>query len=260
MLNTMRDRSKSRSSGRGYPRLACPPVSRKKRFMSLPTHHPYPFDPTYGFGVDKLRAIRPPQAPPGFDEFWRARYVGALGVNPRPRCRESERRHAKWRVHDILFTSTDEFPIGGWLLLPRQGIVRRGLVVGHGYGGRDQPDFDIPVEETAVLFPCFRGLSRSRRPPVSSDPAWHVLDGIHTPEGYILGGCVEDLWLAVSALIELHPEINGRIGYSGLSFGGGIGALAIAFDKRIDRGHLALPGANQSCAIKRRHFVRLLVG
>ena len=126
-------------------------------------------------------------------------------------------------------------------MAPRAGTVRRGLIVGHGYGGRDEPDFDVPVEETAVLFPCCRGLSRSRRPPISTDSDGHVLHDIDSPERYILGGCVEDLWLAVSALSELYPELDGRIGYAGTSFGGGVGALAIAFDSRIDRGHLALP-------------------
>jgi cephalosporin-C deacetylase len=209
--------------------------------MSIPIDHPFDFDPTYGLGLDELRAMRPPQAPPGFDEFWRARYVGALSVNPQPRLSESGSSHPNWRVHDIVYTSTDEFPIGGWLLLPQEGTVRRGLVVGHGYGGRDQPDFDIPVKETAVLFPCFRGLSRSSRPPISSDPTWHVLYGIEKPESYILVGCVEDLWLAVSVLTRLYPELDGRIGYAGASFGGGIGALGLAFDKRIDRGHLVVP-------------------
>jgi cephalosporin-C deacetylase len=209
--------------------------------MSIPTNHPYDFDPTYGLGVEALRAIRPPQGPPDFDDFWRARYVGALGVNPQPQLRETGSSQPNWQVHDIIYTSTDEFPIGGWLLLPREGTVRRGLVVGHGYGGRDQPDFDIPVKETAVLFPCFRGISRSRRPPISDDPTWHVLHDIDKPERYILGGCVEDIWLAVSVLTRLYPELDGRIGYSGISFGGGIGALALAFDKRIDRGHLVVP-------------------
>jgi len=209
--------------------------------MSLPTDHPFDFDPTYGLGVDELRAIRPPQAPPDFDDFWRARNVGALGVNPQPQLRTSGSSHPNWRVHDIIYTSTDEFQIGGWLLLPREGTVKRGLVVGHGYGGRDQPDFDIPVKETAVLFPCFRGLSRSSRPPIPSDPTWHVLYDIDKPERYILGGCVEDLWLAVSVLTQLYPELDGRIGYCGASFGGGIGALAVAFDKRVDRGHLTVP-------------------
>jgi cephalosporin-C deacetylase len=209
--------------------------------MSIPTQHPYPFDPTYGYGLDALLAMRPPPAPPGFDEFWRARHIRALGVNPRARLSETSANHPKWRVHDIAYASTDEFPIGGWLLLPREGTVRRGLVVGHGYGGRDGPDFDVPVEETAVLFPCFRGLSLSRRPPISDDPAWHVLDHIEDPARYILAGCVDDLWLAVSVLIHLHPELDGRIGYWGASFGGGIGALAIGVDERIDRGHLVVP-------------------
>ncbi len=209
--------------------------------MTIPTDHPYDFDPTYGLEVEELRAMRPPPAPPNFDEFWRARHVRALGVNPQPRLSESGSSHPNWRVYDIAYTSTDEFRIGGWLLLPREGSVSRGLVVGHGYGGRDGPDFDIPVAETAVLFLCFRGLSRSRRPPISSEPQWHVLHDIDKRERYILGGCVEDLWLAVSALIDLYPELEGRIGYWGASFGGGIGALAIAFDKRIDRGHLAVP-------------------
>ncbi|MDQ0471312.1 acetylxylan esterase [Labrys wisconsinensis] len=209
--------------------------------MSIPTDYPFDFDPTYGFGVDQLRAIRPPRAPSNFDAFWRARHVAALGVDPQPQLGESGSSHPNWHVHDVIYTSTGDFRIGGWLLLPREGRVRRGLVVGHGYGGRDQPDFDIPVEETAVLFPCFRGLSRSSRPPISSDPAWHVLDGIDKPERYILGGCVEDLWLAVSVLIRLYPELDGRVGYAGLSFGGGIGALAIPFDQRIDRGHLTVP-------------------
>ncbi len=209
--------------------------------MSLPTQHPYPFDPTHGLGLDELRAIRPPPASPDFDDFWRARYVDALGVDPRPQLSDSGSSHPNWHVHDITYTSTDAFRIGGWLLLPREGTVRRGLVVGHGYGGRDQPDFDIPVKDTAVLFPCFRGLSRSRRPPISGEAAWHVLHDIDKPDRYIVGGCVADLWLAVSVLTKLHPELDGRIGYAGMSFGGGIGALATAFEKRIDRAHLVVP-------------------
>ncbi len=209
--------------------------------MSIPTGHPYPFDPAYGYGIDALRAIEAPPAPPRFDEVWRARYLAALDVDPAPTLRESGAGHPDWRVQDITYTSTDGFRIGGWLLAPREGPVRRGLVVGHGYGGRDQPDFAIPVRETAVLFPCFRGLSRSARPPISSDPALHVLHDIDNPARYILGGCVEDLWVAVSVLRALYPDLGGGIGYSGESFGGGVGALGVAFDGRIDRGHLVVP-------------------
>ena len=208
--------------------------------MNIPTKYPYQFDPTAGFGLDQLQALRPPEAPPGFDDFWRARYARALRVDPAPQLVERPPRQMEWRVHDLNYRSTDDFPIGGWLLLPRTGRIRRGLVVGHGYGGRERPDFDLPVEETALLFLCFRGLSRSARPPISSDPDWHVLHDIDKPDRYILGGCVEDLWVAVSVLSRLYPGLEG-IGYSGISFGGGIGALATAHDPRIDRGYLEVP-------------------
>lgn len=207
----------------------------------IPTEHPYPFDPTHGFGLDALRAVRGPDAPPGFDDLWRDRYDAALRTDPRPRLSGDTSTHPKWRIHDVTYTSTGSFEIGGWLLVPRDGPVKRGLVVGHGYGGREQPDLDVPVDQTAVLFPCFRGLSRSRRPSISEDPRWHVLHDIDQPERYILRGCIEDLWLAVSALLALYPGLGGRIGYSGISFGGGIGALALPFDARIDRGHLVVP-------------------
>ncbi|MGR9164083.1 acetylxylan esterase [Rhizobium leguminosarum] len=209
--------------------------------MSIPTTHPFDFDPTYGKQLADLLAVKQPEAPEGFDDFWEARYLRALTVDPQPVLRRSKISHPDWHVLDLVYISTGSFRIGGWLILPRQGEVRRGLVVGHGYGGRDRPEFDLPVKETAVLFPCCRGLSLSARPPISQNPSWHVLHDIDKPKSYIIGGCVEDIWLAVSTLVALYPWLLGHIGYSGISFGGGVGAMAIAYDERIDRGHLALP-------------------
>ncbi|TWC90233.1 cephalosporin-C deacetylase [Rhizobium sp. SJZ105] len=216
-------------------------LSRNKHRMSVPTTHPFDFDPTYGMRREQLLAIIPPEAPPGFDDFWKKRYRRALATDPRPVLRKSKLSHPRWHVLDISYTSTGGFRIGGWMLLPRKGQVRRGLVVGHGYGGRGEPDFDVPVEETAVLFPCFRGLSLSACPQISSDPALHVLYNIDRKDDYIIGGCVDDLWIAVSTLVTLYPWLEGQVGYSGISFGGGIGALAIPYDARIDRGHLVVP-------------------
>ena len=213
----------------------------KADFMTVPTEHPFPFDPTYGMTLDQLRAIQPPDAPPGFDEFWRGRYQQALAVETQFQLRRSSSRHPDWEVLDITYMSSGAFRIGGWLLLPKRGAIRRGLVVGHGYSGREAPDFDIPVEDTAILFPCYRGLSRSARPPISTNSVWHVLHDIDKPDSYIIAGCVEDLWVAVSTLIALYPWLVGKVGYSGISFGGGIGALGIAFDPRIDRGYLNVP-------------------
>jgi cephalosporin-C deacetylase len=191
--------------------------------------------------LEQLQSVEPPEAPEGFDAFWQERYALALMVDPLPSLTPSRTTHRRWQVFDLTYRSSGGFQIGGWLLLPKRGELTRALVVGHGYGGRDAPVFDLPVENTAVLFPCFRGMSRSAHPSISSDPSFHVLHDIDKPDRYIIGGCVEDLWIAVTVLSLLYPRIAGRIGYSGVSFGGGIGGLGIPFDPRIDRGHLSLP-------------------
>lgn len=209
--------------------------------MPTPVAHPYAFDPTYGYTRDSLMAVRWPEPPADFAPFWQRRYQAARAIAPNPRLRPSASSHPDWHVQDLTYRSTDGFEIGGWLVVPRSGQVERGLVIGHGYGGREQPDFDLLHQRTALLFPCFRGLSRSARPPISPDPAWHVLHDIDKRDRYIIGGCVEDVWLAVSALMELFPGLDGHVGYSGISLGGGIGALAIPWDQRIRRGHLLLP-------------------
>lgn len=203
--------------------------------------HPFPFDPTYGYDLKGLLAVEPPPEPPGFVAFWSERYQKALAVDPAPRLRPSRYHRPGLRVSDIEYRSTDGFPIRGWLLEPAQGPVRRGFIVGHGYGGIERPDLELPCGDAAYLVPCFRGLSRSRRPPISEDPSWHVLHDIHLRERYILGGCVADLWTGVSALLRIHGELVGRIGYMGISFGGGIGALALALEPRIARAHLNVP-------------------
>lgn len=209
--------------------------------MSIPIRHPFDFDPTYGLSLDELLAVPAPEPPAGFDDFWKRRYARALAVAPQPVLSPSPLSHPDWRIDEIVYRSTDNVRIGGWLLTPRHGAIRRGFVVGHGYGGRDGPDLSIPFRDAAVLFPCFRGLSRSPHPPISPEARWHVLHDIDKLDRYVIGGCVEDLWLAVSTLLALNPDLAGRIGYSGTSFGGGIGALALPFDPRIDRGYLQVP-------------------
>ncbi|QSA98845.1 acetylxylan esterase [Methylococcus sp. EFPC2] len=203
--------------------------------------HSFPFDPSYGYTLESLLRVEAPVAPEDFADFWQARYRRALAVAPEPRLQPWPEHREGYAVYDLEYRSTDDFTLGGWLLMPQGRPVRRGLVVGHGYGGRDAPDFDLPVADAVLLFPCFRGLSRSRRPPISDQPYWHVLHDIDQRDRYILGGCVEDLWLAVSVLTGLFPAIAGHIGYMGISFGGGIGALALPWDARIRRAHLSVP-------------------
>ncbi len=203
--------------------------------------HDFPFDPTYGYRLEDLLAVEPPPEPADFREFWRPRYDQALAVAPNPRVQRSAPGQPGFEVYDLEYDSTDGFVIRGWLLVPRGGPPRLGLVLGHGYGGIESPPSDLPRDDAVYLVPCFRGLCRSRRPPISEDPNWHVLHDLHQRDRYILGGCVEDCWTGVSALLALFPELAGRIGYLGISFGGGIGAMALAWDERIGRGHLNVP-------------------
>ena len=198
----------------------------------------YGFDPTYGYSLERLLGVTAPREPNGFDHFWLNRYQKALSVLPNPRLKMLTTDIVGRQIFDIRYTSTNGFPIRGWLVLPQSGVVRRGFIIGHGYGGRDAPDFHLPFNDAALLFPCFRGLGLSHQPSISSDPFWHVRHHIDQLDNYIIGGCVEDLWLAVSALLTLFPALLGHLGYLGISFGGGIGALALACEQRFSRAHL----------------------
>lgn len=199
------------------------------------------FDPAYGYTLEQLLSVTAPPEPEGFVDFWRTRYLKALAVNPDPQLTNPNHEHPVYICYDLHYRSTEDFPIGGWFLLPKHGRIKRGVIVGHGYGGREAADFDLPVADAAWLFPCFRGLSRSRRWPISDDPAYHVLHDIDKRDEYLLGKCVADLWLAVSALLQLAPEVAGHIAYMGISFGGGIGALALPWECRIQRAHFNVP-------------------
>jgi len=210
--------------------------------MSIePFIHSYGFDPAYGMGLEQLLAISPPEPPDDFADFWRARYAAALGLDSRPRMHANGQMLGNHVVHDLRYCSTDGVEIGGWLLAPRSGPPRRGVVMGHGYSGRTTPDEPEGLADAVLLFPCFRGMGRSPVAGISPDPFLHVLHGIQDRHRYILGGCVDDLWLGVSALLALFPEVSGRVACLGISFAGGIGALAAPWDPRIDRLHLQVP-------------------
>jgi cephalosporin-C deacetylase len=141
----------------------------------------------------------------------------------------------------LRYRSTNGVKIGGWMLLPIDQPPVRAFVIGHGYGGRDAPDLHLPFPDAALFFPCCRGLSRSAMAPISQDPYWHVRHDVDKKEHYIIRGCVEDIWLMVSVIERYLPAVVGRIGYLGISFGGGVGILALAQDQRIARAHVNVP-------------------
>jgi len=202
--------------------------------------HPFPFDPTYGASEDDLRSIPAPEPPSDYEVFWQPRYEAVLVIDPAPEI-EEEGTEGDHRKFQIRYQSAGGVSIRGWMLVPRGGVAVRGFVIAHGYGGRTAPDTHLPFRDAVLFFPCLRGLALSRLPRVPSDPYGHVLHGIESRETYIHGGCVEDVWCGVSALLKLFPELNGRIGFLGISFGGGIGAMALAWDPRFARAHLNVP-------------------
>jgi cephalosporin-C deacetylase len=224
--------------------------------------HGFGFDPSYGYDLFGLLEVKAPPEPAGYAPFWTERYELAAQVAPQPRLSPSEHAREGFRVWDVTYRSTGDFTIGGWLLEPEGERSRGAVVYGHGYGGLGQPDLALPCPDLTYFLPCLRGLGRSAREPISTNPCWHVLHDIQSRDDYIIGGCVQDVWTGVSALLELRPETSGRIGFLGTSFGGGIGAMAIAWDHRIGRGaldtptfghqplRLALPTTGSGCAVQ----------
>lgn len=202
--------------------------------------HDFPFDPAYGHTLETLLRVPAPEGPVDFDGFWRGLHTAARAVPPAPVMRPAGTLEG-FDVFDVEFTSLGGVRIGGWMTRPRSGPVERGFVVGHGYGGREQPDGWLPAPRAAAIFPCLRGQSRSRQPDIPELAAGHVLHGIGSRGTYVHGGCATDLWCAASALLALCPDAGSRLDYLGGSFGGGIGALALPWDDRLRSAHLSVP-------------------
>lgn len=203
--------------------------------------HEFAFDPTYGHSESTLRAITPPAAPLGFAEFWQETYAAALSVDPAPTLRPVPSPRKGYEVFEIDYTGVNGFRVGGWLTRPIEEKPVRGVVVGHGYGGREAPELFLPGQPAVVLFPCARGFHRSARPDLPGDAGKHVIHGIAHRDTYMHRYCVMDLFSAVSALLSLHPEMAGRVDYMGTSFGGGMGGLMLPWEKRVRRGYLGVP-------------------
>lgn len=209
--------------------------------MDMPTfQHSHPFDPTYGYTFDQLLQLQPPPAPEGFDEFWQATYAEAMTIAPEPTLEPRPSPNPDYRVTVVRFNSLGGRRIGGWLIEPLKTQPTRFVVRGHGYGNPD--DGWMGFDPTAIALHVHkRGFGLSRFADIPDAGAWHVLHGIGSKETYVHRGCVVDLWLGASAMLELFPQAAGRLEYSGGSFGGGTGAMAIAWDKRIVLAHLGVP-------------------
>lgn len=198
-------------------------------------------DPLESYTLEDLLKIGYPTPPPDFEAFWQKRYDRARRCPLAGSWRSTSETLGEWRIAEFQFTSTANANISGWILLPIARSPRCGIVVTHGYGGRAEPDLSLPLEDAILIFPRLRGFNPHETPGGVVDPYAHVVSGIDRPEDYLIGACVEDIWMTVSYLEHWFPEIEGRIGYLGGSFGGGVGLLALPWEARIQRAALVVP-------------------
>ncbi|ACU74696.1 Acetyl xylan esterase [Catenulispora acidiphila DSM 44928] len=218
-------------------------IDRLSQSAGVP-QHPFPFDPAYGLDLDGLLKVAAPDTVPAdFAEFWQDMYRRALATPVDPRLgAKAGSTAAGLDVFEVSFTSLGGIRIGGWIVVPPDGVVERGFVVGHGYGGRDEPAPELPATDAAGIYFVARGLpTKSLLSGVPSEAPGHVLQGIESRADYIIGGCVADLWCAATALTELFPATARRLDYTGVSFGGGTGALALPWDARFTAAQLMVP-------------------
>lgn len=203
--------------------------------------HPFPFDPTYGYDLASLLSTPLPEEPADFHHFWRDTYAETRAIPLRLTSREIPSSRAEFRLYEVEYDSLDGVRIGAWITVPRSGTHRGGWVVYHGYGGRGEPDFDLPAPLGPAIFPCARGFNRSAQADIPGEADSHVVHGIESRETYVHRGCVADAWQAASALIEMFPSTVEDLRYMGGSFGGGIGALAVPWEPRFHRAYLDIP-------------------
>ena len=201
--------------------------------------HTLPFDPAYGYTLETLLAVAPPEAPGDFREFWEKAYRTARSIVPDVRV-GSRWMAGAFSITQVDYASWEGQRIGGWLVEPQYGEIQRFAVVGHGYSHPFSPSGPFYAGEV-TLYLCSRGFGRSRSERIPGDYVKHVVHGIESRETYVHLGCTADVWASVSALLALFPTAAGRISYRGSSFGGGIGALAAPWEERVKAWALDIP-------------------
>jgi cephalosporin-C deacetylase len=203
--------------------------------------HELPFDPEYGYDLERLLSVPAPEAPEDYVAFWTRQYEDARRIPLNLARRQIESPNPAYELYEVEYDSYQGARIGAWLTVPLDVPLEAGMVVGHGYGGREGPEFGLPLRNAVCIFPCARGFHRSASKDFPNESDGHVLHGIESRESYSHLGSVVDYWLAASALLELYPEVSEHLYYSGGSFGGGMGALILPWDSRFTKAYLNIP-------------------
>lgn len=212
--------------------------------MKMPAFvHDHPFDPSYGYDFEALQSVGCPDEPQDYQEFWKNLYQTSMGIDLRLAVnRRQDLDKDDIEVYEALYDSWEGLRVGAFLTRRAGSTPKRGVVIGHGYGGREQPEYEIPVPYDGwAAFPCARGFGLSGHEHLPAEAHTHVVHGIERKETYLHLGSVVDYWLAVSVLQDVMEDESAGIDYVGGSFGGGIGAMMLAWEKRVSRGCLVVP-------------------
>lgn len=210
--------------------------------MNIP--HPFAFDPTYGQSPeDLLQATLDDPAPSDFDTFWSDLRTRARAVPLGEGIQELPSLNERYRLLLVEYRCYPDYRVGAWAIIPRDlSGVRFGRVVGHGYGGREGPDWEHADPSRAVLFPVVPGFQISGDPRLPfNDSSKHVVHGIEKRETYVLGSCAAAFWSGPDVLATLLPDADLKFHYVGWSFGGGIGTLMLPWEPRYETAEIGEP-------------------
>lgn len=160
--------------------------------MKEPIIHDFPFDPRYGHDEAALRALQAPDtAPPDFQAFWQGLHAEAQKVPLNLCVEELESPWPGLILEKCSYTVWPDYRVGAWLLRPDHNrLPELGVVVGHGYGGREEPEPGRAGPDRVTLFPVAPGFHISPDPRLPhNDCMNHVIHGIESPQTYILAVC-----------------------------------------------------------------------
>ncbi len=205
--------------------------------------HSYAFDPIYGYDMEALLKIRHPEFPPAdFAAFWRETMAEASAQTRVIEQKSLPPPSSEWQLDLLKIQTLDRSAFGAWLLKPKDpSHIRRAFVVGHGYGGRAGIDWPVAFQDAVYIFPSAHGFFVSEAPGLPNSVDKHVVHGIASRETYLIRHCVAALQSAAEVLAEFYPEFDGQLGYQGVSFGGGLGALMLPWSKSFSRAFLKVP-------------------
>lgn len=206
--------------------------------------HSFPFDPTQGYDHAALQRVEPPgEEPSDFDAFWKDLRERTEKASLEPVWIEEPCGQDGFRLLRLTYGIGQNFRSAAWLTLPEDAeSIRAGLVASHGYDGRASVEPGLYRPGFAVVLPVAPGFHISADPRLPHNEAnRHVVHGIETPQTYVLGLCAAAIWKSLDAAQAVVGRELKRWHYCGWSFGGGMGALALPWEPRVQSAEIGQP-------------------